>query len=158
MPGQRDGQRRRSDLPSWYKINSGNQAANVVATNACTGTGVVANGCYSLTDRGTYDYLASGTDPAGTIPGLQILTRDNSASAPGGANELINYFHAYIINPNSPGETVNLPAAQDFINLLTSSAVQAQLKYYLADASTRAARRSSPTHRRRSRPRASRAP
>jgi tungstate transport system substrate-binding protein len=120
-----------SDLPSWYKINSGNQAANVVATNACTGTGVVAGGCYSLTDRGTYDYLASGTDPAGTIPGLQILTRDDSASAPGGANALINYFHAYIINPNSPGESVNLPAAQNFINLLTSSAVQARLKYYL---------------------------
>jgi tungstate transport system substrate-binding protein len=120
-----------NDLPSWYKINSGNQAANVVATNACTGAGVVAGGCYSLTDRGTYDYLASGTDPAGTIPNLKIVTRDNSASAPGGINALINYFHAYIINPNSPGESVNLTAAQDFVNFLTSSAVQGQLKNYL---------------------------
>jgi tungstate transport system substrate-binding protein len=120
-----------ANLPSWYKINSGNQAANVVATNACTGTGVVANGCYSLTDRGTYDYLASGTDPAGTIPNLKIVTRDNSASAPGGANALINYFHVYIINPSSSGETVNLTAAQDFVTFLTSSAVQGQLKNYL---------------------------
>jgi len=120
-----------NDLPSWYKINAGNQAANVVATNACTGAGVVPNGCYSLTDRGTYDYLASGTDPAGTIPNLKIVTRDNTASAPGGGNALINYFHAYIINPSKPGETVNLTAAQDFVNYLTLPAVQGQLKNYL---------------------------
>jgi tungstate transport system substrate-binding protein len=120
-----------ANLPSWYKINSGNQAANVVATNACTGTGVVASGCYSLTDRGTYDYLASGTDPAGSIPNLKIVTRDNSAAAPGGANALINYFHVYIINPNKPGEQVNLPAAQDFVNFLTSPIVQARLSGYL---------------------------
>jgi tungstate transport system substrate-binding protein len=120
-----------ANLPSWYKINSGNQAANVVATNACTGTTSGANSCYSLTDRGTADYLSSGTDPAGTIPALKIVTRDNSASAPGGANALINYFHVYIINPSSPGETVNLTAAQDFVNFLTSAAVQGQLKTYL---------------------------
>ena len=120
-----------ANLPSWYKINSGNQAANVVATNACTGTGVVAGGCYSLTDRGTYDYLASGTDPAGSVPNLKIVTSDNSASAPGGANALINYFHVYIINPNKPGEQVNLPAAQDFVNFLTSPIVQARLSGYL---------------------------
>ncbi len=120
-----------SDLPSWYQINSGNQAANVIATNACTGTGVAANGCYSLTDRGTYDYLASGTDPAGTIPNLKIVTRDNSAAAPGGINALINYFHAYIINPSAPGESVNLAAAQDFVNFLTSPTIQAKLAGYL---------------------------
>ena len=120
-----------SDLPSWYKINAGNQAANVVATNACTGTGVVAGGCYSLTDRGTYDYLASGTDPAGTIPSLKIVTRDNSAAAPGGSTALINYFHVYIINPSSAGESVNLTAAQDFVNFLTSSTLQSRLSSYL---------------------------
>ena len=59
-----------------------------------------ANSCYVLTDRGTYDYLASGTDPAGTIPNLKIVTRGpQSASAPGGVDALINYFHVYIINP-----------------------------------------------------------
>ena len=41
--------------------------------------------CYVLTDRGTFDYLASGTDTAGTIPNLKIVTRDNASSAPGGA-------------------------------------------------------------------------
>ena len=80
--------------------------------------------CYVLTDRGTFDYLASGTDPAGSIPNLKIVTRDDSASAPGGADELINYFHVYIINPNKPGETVNLTAAKDFVSFLTSSTFQ----------------------------------
>ena len=60
-----------------------------------------------------------------------MVTRQNSASAPGGAFELINYFHVYIINPAKPNETVNLPAAQDFVNFLTSPTFQSQLKNYL---------------------------
>ncbi len=44
---------------------------------------------------------------------------------------LVNYFHVYIINPSKPGETVNLPAAQDFVSFLTSQAFQSQLKTYL---------------------------
>ena len=121
-----------ADAPSWYFINGGNQAANVVATNACTAGGGSGNNCYSLTDRGTFDFLASGTDPAGSVPNLKIVTRNNSASAPGGANELINYFHVYIINPNKAGQTVNVTAAQDFVTFLTSTAVQGELKNYLA--------------------------
>src|SRR6478672_4201521 len=120
-----------ADAPSWYFINGGNQAASVIAANNCNGFTSGANSCYVLTDRGTFDYLSSGTDPAGTIPNLKIVTRDNSASAPGGANELINYFHVYVINPSKPGETVNLTAAQDFVSFLTSQAFQAQLKSYL---------------------------
>ena len=89
------------------------------------------NSCYVFTDSGTYDYLASGTDPAGTIPALKVVPSDNSASAPGGAFELINYFHGYIINPSKPGQTVNLTAAQDFLNYITSPAVQAQVATYL---------------------------
>jgi tungstate transport system substrate-binding protein len=122
------------DNPSWYFINAGSsQGANVQAANACTHG--PANTCYVLTDRGTYDYLASGTDPAGSIPALKIATRGpQSASAPGGANALVNYFHVYIINPNKSGETVNLTAAQDLVNLLTSQAFQSQLKTYLPNA------------------------
>ena len=97
-----------------------------------------------LTDRGTYDYLLSGTtDPAGKITHLSVVTRDNGATAPGGADALINYFHAYIINQakvqsatNSTAPTVNLPAAQDLITLLTSPAFQASLKNYLSLAHT----------------------
>lgn len=121
-----------AQLPAWYVATGLTQGPNVIAANACTGHSSGANSCYVLSDRGTYDFLASGSDPAGTIPGLTILTRGpQSASAPGGANALINYFHAYIINPSKPGEAVNLTAAQDFLNLITSPTVQAQLKAYL---------------------------
>jgi tungstate transport system substrate-binding protein len=125
-------------LPSWYVTTGLTQGPNVVAANACTGYHSPAgNSCYVLTDRGTYDFLASGTDPAGTVPGLAILTRGpQDASAPGGANLLVNYFHAYIINPaKCTACGVNVPAAQDFVNFLTSPAFQAQLKLYLAKTS-----------------------
>ena len=125
-----------TDAPSWYYVNSGSsQGANVVATNACTVGTSGANTCYVLTDRGTYDYLSSGTSPsAGTagIPNLAVLSNDNSSTAPGGQYALINYFHVYIINPSKPNETVNLTAAKDFVTLLTSASFQAQLKTYLA--------------------------
>ncbi len=121
-----------TDAPGWYAITGANQANNVIDTNNCTGVSTSGpNSCYVLTDRGTFDYLSSGTDPAGAIPNLKIVTRDNAASSPGGTNELINYFHVYIINPSKPNETVNLTAAQDFVSFLTSQAFQSQLKTYL---------------------------
>ena len=127
------------DNPSWYFINAGSsQGNNVIAANSCPPAEAPsgANTCYVLTDRGTFDYLASGTDPAGSIPNLKIVTRGpQSASAPGGQYALVNYFHVYIINPSKPGETVNLAAAQAFVAFLTSPAFQAQLKSYLAKTS-----------------------
>jgi ABC-type tungstate transport system permease subunit len=120
-----------SDAPSWYLINTGaNQAANVIATNACTIAGAVPNGCYSLTDRGTYDSLTGG-GPVNQVPALGIVTRDNAATAIGGTNLLVNYFHAYIINPTKPNEPVNVPAAQAFMTVVTSPAVQRQVAQYL---------------------------
>jgi tungstate transport system substrate-binding protein len=121
-------------LPAWYVATGLTQGPNVLAANTCNGFPSGANSCYVLTDSGTYDYLASGTDPAGTIPALTIVSRDNSASAPGGAFQLINYFHGYIINPSKGGQTVNLPAARAFLNFITSAAVQRQVKDYLAHA------------------------
>jgi tungstate transport system substrate-binding protein len=120
-----------TSIPTWYLINNVSQGANMVATNACTLTGAVPNSCYTLTDRGTYDFL--NTKPAATngLGNLSILARDNSASSPGGANALINYFHIYIINPSKPGETVNVPAAQDFMDFITSPQIQSELKGYL---------------------------
>jgi ABC-type tungstate transport system permease subunit len=125
-----------TDAPPWYAINTGaSQGANVTATNACTVPTytIAANTCYSLTDRGTFNNLAGSASTAGsnTITNLKIVTQNNSASAPGGTNELVNYFHVYIINPNAPNQTVNLPAAQDFVSLLTSPSFQASLPQYL---------------------------
>ncbi len=125
-----------SALPSWYKQTGLTQGPNVVNADVCNYPPLSAGSCYVFTDRGTFAYLASGTDPAGTIPHLAILTRNNAANAPGGAKQLINYFHAYAINPaaftSSPNVQINVPAAQDFLNLLTSPALQSQLKNYLA--------------------------
>lgn len=120
-----------SALPAWYAATGLTQGPNVQAANACNGFPSGANSCYVYTDSGTYDYLASGTDPAGTIPALKVVTQHNSATAPGGQYELVNYFHGYIINPNKPGQTVNLPAAQAFLNYITSPDVQAQVAAYL---------------------------
>jgi tungstate transport system substrate-binding protein len=118
-------------LPNWYAATGLSQGPNVQAANACNGFPSGPSSCYVYTDSGTYDYLQSGTDPAGTIPALKIVTQNNSATAPGGQYELINYFHGYIINPSKPGQTVNLPAAKDFVNYITSPAVQAQVAAYL---------------------------
>ncbi|MGA2926740.1 MAG: substrate-binding domain-containing protein, partial [Solirubrobacteraceae bacterium] len=47
-----------SDAPPWYFVNAGaTQGANVQAANACTEGKSGANTCYTLTDRGTFDYL-----------------------------------------------------------------------------------------------------
>lgn len=121
-----------STLPSWYAATGLTQGPNVIAANACSGYASGANSCYVFTDRGTYDYLQSGTDPAGSAPNLTILTQHNSATAPGGQYALVNYFHGYIVNPSKRGETVNLPAAQDFLNLITSPTIQAKLSSYLS--------------------------
>jgi tungstate transport system substrate-binding protein len=131
------------DLPPWYAATGLTQGPNVVDANNCASFHSPANSCYVLTDRGTFDYLSSGTDPAGSIPNLSILTHGpQAATAPGGTYLLTNYFHGYIINPSqtvlggSTPEPVNLPAAQAFLNYLTSPAVQSELKTYLANSDT----------------------
>ena len=119
-------------LPSWYGATGLTQGPNVQLANACTSFASGPNSCYVFTDRGTYDYLRSGTDPAGSISNLKVVTSANAASAPGGAHELINYFHAYAIKGSKPGESVNAVAATDFLNLITSPALQARIGRYLA--------------------------
>jgi tungstate transport system substrate-binding protein len=117
--------------PPWYQIGGTNQAANVQATNACAFT--PANSCYTITDRGTFDNLNN----EGAIPNLKQLNGPNSASAPGGSTLLVNSFHAYAINPDKfTGQPVsfNLPAAEAFLNWLTSPAGQNDVKAYLSHA------------------------
>ena len=124
-----------TDAPSWYHLSAGlNQSANVIAANNCT---VPVNGstnCYALTDRGTFNYLMSGNDPAGTISNLAVLSADQSPTAPGGASELLTHFHAYMINPAKSGETVNLQGARDLVGFLASPFGQGQIGSYLASA------------------------
>ena len=138
-------------LPTWYIATGQTQGPNVQTADACNGFPSGPNSCYVYTDSGTYDYLASGTDPAGTIQALKVVSRDNSGNAPGGQFELVNYFHGYIINPGKPNQSINLPAAKDFITYITSPAVQAQVGS--TSPARLAARRSPPRRRQRSPPR-----
>jgi tungstate transport system substrate-binding protein len=122
-------------LPAWYVTTGDGTGANVQTADACNAFLSGPRSCYVLTDRGTYDYLASRAGPAVSIPKLEIVTRGpQSVSSPGGADALIDYFHAYIVDPLRQGEAVNLTAAQDFVNFLTSPAFQARLRTYLAHA------------------------
>ena len=121
------------DVPSWYvTTNPVGQGPTVVLANACTGFSSGANSCYVFTDRGTFDYLASGLDAAGSDSALNILTRTGDATPAYEADALINYFHIYIINPTAcTACQVNKSAAMDFVNYITSPALQSQLVDYL---------------------------
>src|ERR1700722_16318885 len=104
MPCPDNGTVSGGDLPSWYETKSVNEEAEMTGANACVSTSNGATHCYVLTDRGTFDYLASRAGPENMIPNLTILDRDNAASATGGAEALVKYFHAYVINPAESGE------------------------------------------------------
>ncbi len=120
-------------VPNWYEIKNGNEGTKMSDANSCASTFDGAAHCYVLTDRGMFDYLVSGIDQQDAVPNLAILDRDNAASAVGGAEVLTKYFHAYVINPAKPGETVNLQAAQDFVGLLTSPMLQSRVSSYLTE-------------------------
>jgi tungstate transport system substrate-binding protein len=119
-------------LPSWYAATGSSQSSTVLAANSCVGYPSGPNSCYVFTDSGTFDYLISGTASAGTITNLGLLSANNAATAPGGADLLVSNFHAYIINPAQPGQSVNLSAAQFFVNLIQSAPIQSAIGTYLA--------------------------
>jgi tungstate transport system substrate-binding protein len=117
--------------PAWYHQTGLTQGPNVVAADACNfGHG---NDCYTLTDRATFQFLQS----EGAISNLQVVTNHNDASAVGGANLLVNSFHAYAINPAAfsanPNVHINLTGATAFLNWLTSPAGQSEIGAYQSD-------------------------
>jgi tungstate transport system substrate-binding protein len=120
-----------TNYPSWYNSGDRKQAENIQYADQCS---VVAGApdCYVLTDRGTYQYMAS----TGALSTLKIVVRNNDATARGGIPALVNSFHAYAINPdafNDPGVKagINLTGAKDFLNWLSSPAGQAAVGSYL---------------------------
>jgi hypothetical protein len=84
-----------------------------------------------LTDRATFDYLQS----TGAIHALQVVTRDNDASARGTNTLLVNSFHAYAINARKfagqPNVQINSAAATAFLDWVTSPEGQARVGAYL---------------------------
>ena len=122
-------------FPSWYKVgdSTNGQAANVEVANTCP-FATSSNDCYVLTDRGTYDYLESQNE----IPNLQLVSSDNSASAPGGRTLLANSFHGYAVNSAAVTghPTLNTAGALAFLNWVTSASGQADVGAYLANEPT----------------------
>src|SRR5271163_2517806 len=105
-------------VPSWYGETMDNQGANLVATNTCN-TAIYTNGnCYTIVDRGTYYYEQS----LGNTNNLEIVSQNNASTAVGGASELTNPFHAYIVSSST-----NKIAATRFLNFLTSPGFQSSL-------------------------------
>jgi ABC-type tungstate transport system permease subunit len=118
--------------PSWYHATGLTQGPNIEAGDTCNftnATKVGNNDCYVLTDRGTFDYLES----THAISKLQVVTRDDTATAPGGDTLLTNYFHAYAINPAAvpAASSLDVTGATDFLNYLTSPAAQTAVSAYL---------------------------
>jgi ABC-type tungstate transport system permease subunit len=118
--------------PSWYHATGLTQGPNIEAGDTCNfanATKAGNNDCYVLTDRGTFDYLES----THAISKMQVVTRDDTASAPGGDTLLTNYFHAYAINPAAvpAASDIDVTGATDFLNYLTSPAAQTAVSAYL---------------------------
>lgn len=116
------------NYPSWYHATGLTQGPNIEAGDVCNFASG-ANDCYVLTDRATFDYLAS----TNAISKLKIVSRDNSPDAPGGATLLTNYFHAYAVNPAAvPGHSnIDVAGAEAFLNYLTSREAQSAISGYL---------------------------
>jgi ABC-type tungstate transport system permease subunit len=124
-----------SHAPPWYFIDTGaNQASNLTATNTCTAVIGVTH-CYALSDRATFDFmLTGGKGPTETLPNLAVASAEQAAGAPGGVAATLAAYHAYVINPATLGETVNLAGAQALVSFLTAPAEQAQIGAYLRSA------------------------
>jgi len=106
-------------FPNWYAANTNaTQGANLIATDTCAAALAPDGGCYTMVDRGTYDYDVVHH----LISNLQIVSQNNSATAPGGESELTNPFHAYIVSTSK-----NKAAAKKFLDYLTSSSFQNSL-------------------------------
>jgi tungstate transport system substrate-binding protein len=116
--------------PSWYHVTGLSQGPNVENADVCNYGG---GNCYTLTDRGTFEYLLS----TGAISNLKIVARDNRASAPGGNALLMNSFHAYAIKPakfaGEPNVHINLAGAEAFLDWVTSPQGQADVGAFMAD-------------------------
>ena len=116
--------------PAWYSSGDRKQADNIRFADTCS-VGTTHNDCYVLTDRGTLLNMQSEATPEATH--LSTLTRNNSATAPGGIPALVNAFHIYAINPAavSSNAGVDTAGAIKVMDYLTSPAGQAAIGGYL---------------------------
>ncbi|MBS1882475.1 MAG: substrate-binding domain-containing protein [Actinobacteria bacterium] len=110
----------KEDAP-WYHKAALGQAATLKLASECPFAG---GNCYEMTDRGTFNRNVAN----GNVTNMKIVTQDNEASAPGGANLLTNPFTFYMINPaKEPGISLNAEGAKALAEYLTSEAFQSRL-------------------------------
>jgi tungstate transport system substrate-binding protein len=119
--------------PAWYSPGNRKQADNIRFADTCVVAGTGYNDCYVFTDRGTLLNLQSEATPEATH--LTTMTRNNSPTAPGGFEALVNAFHIYAINPDAvpPNSQIDTVDALKVMNYLTSPAGQAVIGSYLPE-------------------------
>ena len=114
---------------SWYHTSGVGQAANLEEANACPTSTFSSGACYTLADRGTFNYLQA----LGEVPNLTILSQTNPSPAPGGPGLLNNLYHAYAVNPaavSSVRPNDNLAGAEAFLTYVTSPQFQKAVAKY----------------------------
>jgi tungstate transport system substrate-binding protein len=101
---------------AWYHKAGLGMADTLRLTQQCPFAG---GGCYTITDRGTLQQLTSNR----AITALQTVMDDQSASARGGRNLMLNVYNVYAVNP-AKYPSVNLQGALAFLDFMTSQAFQ----------------------------------
>ena len=105
--------------PSWYPRAGLGMAAALRLTQECP---FPNRGCYTITDRGTFEQLVGN----GAITGLEIVMDGQQAAARGGVALMVNAYRVYAIDPAKvPG--VKLEGARAFLDFVTSVRFQRQL-------------------------------
>src|SRR3954447_261813 len=102
--------------PAWYHKAGLGMADTLRLTQQCPFAG---GGCYTITDRGTLQQLTNNR----AITALQTVMDDQSASARGGQNLMLNVYNVYVVNPQK-FPSVNLQGALAFLDFMTSQAFQ----------------------------------
>src|SRR3954465_9662236 len=102
--------------PAWYHKAGLGMADTLRLTQQCPFAG---GGCYTITDRGTLQQLTNNR----AITALRTVMDDQSASARGGRNLMLNVYNVYAVNPRK-FPSVNLQGALAFLDFMTSQAFQ----------------------------------
>jgi tungstate transport system substrate-binding protein len=105
-----------ADNPAWYHKAGVGMADTLRLAQQCPFSG---GGCYTITDRGTLQQLTNN----GAITALQTVMDDQSPTARGGQNLMLNVYNVYAVNP-AKFPAVKLQGALAFMDFLTSKAFQ----------------------------------
>ena len=100
----------------WYHKAGLGMADTLRLTQQCPFAG---GGCYTITDRGTLEQLTNNR----AITALQTVMDNQSASARGGRNLMLNVYNVYAVSPRKY-PAVNIQGARAFMDFLTSKAFQ----------------------------------